>query len=486
MHPREKPQAKGLTWPAPHKGCPIAPVKPVASRVWAQRTATALVLAGSGLAQAQTQIQAQTQPQPLPVSATACPVSFVTRADTSAESLKASLRQAQALASVCDTRPDYHAHLGALLMQDGQNQQAANALEKALLLDSDQPGAQLDYAQALAVLGEKASAQQLINQVIQRPDIDPGLRQWLQSAWAGEAVPGRAWTWSQMLQSTVGHESNLSSATHANAITLYLSNGPVLVPLDDTAKPQSGLGMKQLLALQGQSPAGMPDLRLSLALQTRHTNKVQDHHLLAVTTTYVKPMGLGQLHLRWDGHHFHQRNSSTTQEQGPTIQYHFVSTPIPCRWRVGLGSMSQEFQGNSVLDGRTHSARLEASCKHAQAAETHWGLSTAQDRANDPQRPGGDKTRYDWSVRHERTVGQAATHAWFKQTHTQDSERFSPLTGDLVSRSIRTDWGVGVWWPMGGRWSVGLDVESTSQKSSNALLNIKNLSAYAGVRWMAP
>jgi hypothetical protein len=80
-------------------------------------------------------------------------------------------------------------------------------------------------------------------------------------------------------------------------------------------------------------------------------------------------------------------------------------------------------------------------------------------------------------------VGKAATQAWFRQTRVQDSEQFSPLLGDLVSRSIRNDWGAGVWWPLSGQWSAGVDVESTSQKSSNVLLNIKNLAIYAGLRW---
>jgi hypothetical protein len=58
--------------------------------------------------------------------------------------------------------------------------------------------------------------------------------------------------------------------------------------------------------------------------------------------------------------------------------------------------------------------------------------------------------------------------------------------GDLVSRSTRTDWGVGAWWPLGAQWKLGFDVESTSQKSSNVLLNIKNLSIYGGLRWTSP
>jgi hypothetical protein len=227
-------------------------------------------------------------------------------------------------------------------------------------------------------------------------------------------------------------------------------------------------------------------LRLSLALQTRHTAVVEDHHLVALSATYVKPLGLGQMHLRWEGHHYHRRNSFSTQDHGMALQYHFVPAPVPCQWRLGLGSVAQAFVGSDNLDGRTHSLRLEGSCKHGPMAETHWGLSAGRDLAQSPLRPGGDKTRRDWTVRHERTLGKSATHVWVKQTHIQDSERFSPLMGELVSRSNRLDWGMGVWWPLAKGWGVGLDVESTSQKSSNALLNIRTLSVYAGLRWTGP
>ena len=427
--------------------------------------------------------QAQTLPATAPFSTATCPAQFVSQLPQAPEEQRAWLQRAQNLASACEQRPDYHAHLGTLLLALQQNEAAANALEKSLLLNPEQPGTQLDYAHALALLGEKASAQDIVNQVSARPDIHPGLRQWLTGTPAEQSGPSPSWSWAQLLQTTAGHETNLSSATHANAITLYLSNGPVLVPLDDGAKPQSGAGLKTLLAIQGQSPAGGPDMRLTMALQTRHASAVTDNHMAALSATYVKPFMAGQFHLRWDGNHFHRNNSFTYQDQGLALQYHFVPLPMPCKWRTSLGSANQHFAGNTNLNGRLTQARLEGSCKHRDQSETHWGLGHGLDRAETLQRPGGDKTRQDWSIRHERPIGKASAQAWFRQTQLQDSERFSPLLGDLVSRSTRIDWGAGAWWPISGQWSAGFDVESTSQKSSNALLNIKNLSIYSGLRW---
>jgi hypothetical protein len=115
-------------------------------------------------------------------------------------------------------------------MQSGWLQEAATALEKSLLLAPDQAGVQLDYAQALAQLGQKNSARQLVATVAARPDIKPDLRQWLQT---GLKPDDNSWTWSAMVQNSLGHDSNLTSATYTDTLTLYLPGGTVQVSLAD-------------------------------------------------------------------------------------------------------------------------------------------------------------------------------------------------------------------------------------------------------------
>ncbi|PZP49203.1 MAG: hypothetical protein DI596_15860, partial [Azospira oryzae] len=75
----------------------------------------------------------------------------------------------QALASVasqCADHPGYLAYRGAVLNALGRPAEAALLLERALLLDPRRAGAQIDYAEALAALGERASAVALLRAVL--------------------------------------------------------------------------------------------------------------------------------------------------------------------------------------------------------------------------------------------------------------------------------------------------------------------------------
>ena len=67
----------------------------------------------------------------------ACPVAAVWQ--------QASLERLAQLAEACDASAFFHAHWGAVFLAQGQSEAAAVALEKALLLNPDLPGAQLDY-----------------------------------------------------------------------------------------------------------------------------------------------------------------------------------------------------------------------------------------------------------------------------------------------------------------------------------------------------
>jgi len=414
----------------------------------------------------------------------------------------------QSLAPACDKRADFHAQLGSLLLLLGRTEAAAQSLEKALLINPELPGALLDYAQALAELGQASGARQLASLVSERPDIDPALRQWLLSgptlyananggtnSVATVPAPGTGWHWAQLWQSTAGHESNLASATHTTSVTLYLSNGPVVVPLDDSAQPQSGAALKNLLALQGQAWVGGGLTRVGLNLQSRHPQARRDASgvgsslLGEVSASHARALGPGSAQLHWEGSQYRLQNTLAYQGQSLRLQYETQRLPLGpawCQWGISAGTLEQRYPNSSNLNGRTTQGQLQGTCQHPDRSLTQWSLGTGHDKALSPLRPGGDKTRTDWSLRHQRTLGSASTQAWVKQTHTRDHQAFSPLLGSLVSRTTRLDWGLGSWWALGERWQVGLDLESTSQKSSNSLLNIKNMSLYAGLRWTHP
>ena len=181
---------------------------------------------------------------------------------------KLSLEQLAAWADACDENAFFHAYLGAQLLASGQTEAAAVVLEKALLINPDLPGAQLDFAQALAQIGLNGSARAILSDVLQRPDIQPGLKNQLSKAQPLLAQP--SWQWQALAQTAYGHESNLNSATYTDSLTLYLSNGPVTLGLSDNTKPVSGDAFKTSVALQGTFRlAGLQELAINAAVNSK-------------------------------------------------------------------------------------------------------------------------------------------------------------------------------------------------------------------------
>jgi hypothetical protein len=104
---------------------------------------------------------------------------------------------------------------------------------------------------------------------------------------------------------------------------------------------------------------------------------------------------------------------------------------------------------------------------------------------------GGNRARKEILVRHEKIVGlplwtvvSGQLSAWLRYAHSQDKLAYSELLGDLKSSTHRTDFGLGFWVPLAKQWHTGLNLEATSQKSNNALFNLKNSTIYVGLRWV--
>jgi len=447
----------------------------------------------------------------LPAPRVACPAAlFGGDLPGDKEGIRTELLALARLTEVCDVRADFHARRGALLLSAGWPQEAAIDLEKALLLNPEFAGAQLDYAQALVQLGQRQQARDLVSQVAQRPDIEPGLKQWLQAgltprpALASESAAGgdrpdhdAGWTWAGLVQSGLGHESNLASATHTASLTLYLATGPVEVPLADTERPKSGMASKVLAATQGVRALGDGQLRVNAAVQGRHAagGVVADNQLAEGGVGYALPLGPGILVGSLGLHSFVQTGVYNYKDQAYSLKYEPLPTWAGCKWSGALSRTEQHYINSPSLDGHYDHFRLESACRPAATArlvapaETIAGVTIGRDNPLSPDRPGGVKNRLELYVRHEAPLSlpglrqQGTLTAWGRYSQSRDDRVFSTLLGDTPARTHRQDFGLGLWWPVQPGWSAGLDVESTLQKSSNTLLNIRNLSVYGGVRW---
>ncbi len=435
--------------------------------------------------------------------------------------LGASLQALAPWAEACDESATYHAHRGAQLLALGQGEAAAIALEKALLLNPELAGAQLDFAQALAQIGLKGSARAILSDVLQRPDIQPQLKAQLSSATltpsstASNVSSAQAnfspWSFSTLAQTAYGRESNLNGATYTDALTLYLSNGPVTLSLSDNAKPQPGMAFKTTLSAQAVYKApGSQELSINTALSSRAGASTADKSLGANSQTaegslrYSLPMLAGDASGVWQlgasASDFNLSTQSAYQDRGMSLKYAWDSMGARCKWAPALGSIEQQFPQSISLNGTYRFTRMEMLCSDSRQGqlssglgqqETHIAFGGGQDTAQTNSRPGGNRSRLDLLVRHEQLLtlsvfsanvsGQLT--AWLRAASSKDHQPYSELLGDLKSRTIRQDMGLAFWWPIAQNWSTGLNLEATSQRSNNTLFNLKNSTFYLGLRW---
>ena len=411
---------------------------------------------------------------------------------------KLSLEQLAAWAEACDQNAFFHAYRGAQLLALGQTEAAALVLEKALLINPDLPGAQLDFAQALAQVGLKGSARAILIEVLKRPDIQPELKNQLAKAQLEHAQP--SWQWQALAQTAYGHESNLNSATYTDTLTLYLSNGPVTLGLTDNAKPVAGDALKSLVVLQGTlRVAGLQELSVNLAINSKAgaASVGGNNRTAEGALKYSLPVSAGNASGVWQlavgGTQFWLTSQSAYADQGVQLKFNWDSLGAACKAAPSVGAIDQKFPQATSLNGTYTYARIDWLCSTSKNQETHVALGGGQDKAQDASRPGGNRARADLMLRHERFVqmphlplvgnlsGQLS--AWLRHASSKDKLAFSELLGELKSNTQRSDLGLGYWVPVSKQWSAGFNVETTSQRSNNTLFNLKNSAVYAGIRW---
>ena len=401
-------------------------------------------------------------------------------------------------AGACEDNAFFHAYLGAQLLVQGQTEAAAVSLEKALLINPDLPGAQLDYAQALAQIGLKGSARAILNEVLQRPDIQPELKDQLSKAQLVQAQP--SWKWHALAQTAYGYESNLNSASYTEGLILYLSNGPVTLGLSDNAKPVAGDAFKSSVAVQGVLRGeGSQELSVTAAINSKAgaASAGGNSRTAESALKYSLPMKAGKTSGAWQlavgGTQFWLASQTAYTDQGLQLKFNWDSLGAPCKWAPAVGAVEQKFPQSGSLNGTYTYARMDWVCGASKNQETHVALGGGLDKAQDASRPGGSRSRADVLVRREQIVllpsvpvlgnltGQLT--AWLRHAQSKDKLAYSELLGDLKSNTKRTDLGLGYWVPVSKSLGAGFNIETTSQRSNNALFNLRNSSFYLGIRW---
>lgn len=441
----------------------------------------------------------------LPEPPAACPVKPFYPLPADAASLQVLRAQLDAMAPSCLLSASFYAWRGALLLAQRQPAAAIEALERALLLDPNLPGAQLDYVDALLGVGDTASARGLIEQLAERPDLPAHLHPLL--ARELSATNPDAWRNRWVLTASLGLDSNLNSAPAANELTLTFPQGPVTLPLLESARPQSGGAALNIVQWQGLKPQGTQLWLLQAELRARHTAQAAARYQQAdLAATWLQApeaprqwmVRSGLTRVDFGGQQLLQsvRASALHQWQAP------VATRLlaACRPSAGLELDSRLYPASPDLNGRysglvgaIHCSGVDSPGADALfsrqlfSVQLRWG----SDQARSAGRPGGNYRRTELRVTWEGRYGANKLNADYGYTRQTDGSGYSPLLGgNLARQSSRHSLRAELARPLPPQWLGGADgfvsVEINQQASNLAAFESRQNAVYVGLRWSLP
>ena len=376
----------------------------------------------------------------------------------SADTLRQSLHR-------CQNNASYLARMGHLYIQEQRYTEAADHLERALLLDPDNPETQLDYALALAGSGDTASALNLVFALHQRPDLPMPLRQSLRQAgeqWAlattvGPGNPAQATRISAGLRT--GYDSNLLGAPRLRSLTLTLPGENLTLPVDGSSQPRPGMYARADLRLEHtHSPArgggwGHYTSAAITALQTHAGTRYTSQGLAAG--------------LEW---------APAANGAGPAA--------APCIARMGLEWQNRQLQSNEVLSGRYTGISSQWGCSLPSGRQWQLTARAGRDQPANPERPGAAQDQYSLRAYARNPLGPQG--AWLldaEASHSRDATGYSPLLDNGRSRTIsRLTMRAEYQHTLAPGLLALAGIEGVVQHASLPLFSLRSRGVYAGLR----
>ena len=397
------------------------------------------------------------------------------------EGLAAHARQLARLAPRCAQDAGYLAWYGAVLLDLGQVAAAAEHLERALLLEPHHLGARLDYARALAALGEPQAARELARTVAEHAPPPPAVQAFL----AGFLPPAAVgWRSQGQLSLRAGLDDNLNRATRATNLALTLPGGELLLPLEPSARARSGgfvdLGM-ELTAQRAGAPGHALELQASARTRRTPGHGELGQEQLDALALWRWPQAAGEWTIlagagtfRWQG--------ETLRNTG-RLGLRRGLAGEGCRPWLGLDLEARQHPMQPALD---HSAWL-AQGAWVCAGGQPWALQLAAGREFDAARPGGAATRVAVRALAQRQLGAGSRLEGEAQlAHRREEGPYSPLLEggarlSTTTAALRLDWRH----PLGQGWEGALGLELERQAANLQLFSLSRRAVSVGVslRW---
>lgn len=353
-------------------------------------------------------------------------------------------QQLSPLMSQCLQSSEYFALLGAALLNIDQLADALEALERSLLLDPANGGAQIDYAEALFRQGQLFSALELNQQILARDDVPEFLNPMLQQ---------RQNDWRNLTRQMsvtgdlmAGFDTNLNGAPSPDQITLTLSGDSVVLPLNEQYRPIEGAYANLRLSARYRQLAPAHQHNVSVDLRGR-VSKDQDSDLLQLDTRYafIKPeqnrswqLNTGMSHLFFGGSPLYTATEAGGRYVFPSS---FSLTPVDsCKPFGSLAGQHQLFHNQSRLNAIESKLSAGLNCQLQLGSVRQQLVPELSILNNDPikeGRPGDSRHGWQFNLDWQLPMLQGTVTAQLNHTQMQDSDGYSPLLADDAERWLK-------------------------------------------------
>ena len=350
---------------------------------------------------------------------------------------------------------------------EGRNQDAADILEKILMIDS-------------AAEGVADSYRRLLNKMAQQQE----------RSITGQSITSD-WQSNGKLSVSVGGGDNLNRAPADKNIKISLSTGDTELALNKDQQPQAGYGVETSISAWGVKKI-TPKNTVNLALQMQHRTTDQKNftdylRINSSASIQHKLANEDELAVAIFADVMHYDNESRFYSLDTLTRYTWQNSQ-QCNSHVGLDLQWKHQKDNKLYDSLYSGIAVGASC-YALGGFYSAGISAGNEWGLDKNRPGGGQWRLDAYLNHNKTLdllrSKDAINGYVNMMLMSDQQSYSALLANGQKRQmglllLGTQYRLPIG-PVNDQWWMVLKTEWQKQYSNIPLFEFQSFEAWLGV-----
>lgn len=418
------------------------------------------------------------------------------------------LQQLDAIALDCLKSAPYFRRRGHLETAQGLSEAALESFEKALMLEPDHAGSQLDYAQAMIAVHDEPSALELIKQLLARDDVPPHLLPRLQRQLkdlnlavltSSRLANVDEWHSRTTLSQSIGYDTNLNNAFSLSTLLLTAPQGNIELEVDKNSTPKAGGVASTTLQWIGLRPWDGNLWIVQADARNRYTASSDQQYAqgdLAVTWLQ-SPDAPRQWIVRAASSSVLRAGSPLYESRLGSVLYQWAGSF--CRPVAGIEAESRRYPQSETLKGAYTGISLSSQCAMGESvpggveavdnsSSIGFGMRFGLDRPYDTLRAGGTQGDAEFRARWQgklQITNLQLDYIWQRQV---DQSGYSSLLDNnavrhVIRNSLRLEASVPVMLFTWGKPLLYGTVEVAHQRSNIEIFNVLQTAVTFGLRW---